>query len=71
MDEVPVLLSDLQQIRDSLHAAHMQSQTRDLQEQYQKLSNRQQWSALTKHLEQSLTKVEAFIKEAEDDDGTS
>lgn len=66
-EEVLVSVSDLSMILGALHAAHMQSQARDLAEQYRKLSNRQQWSALTKELESSVALVDSYLKEL---DGT-
>lgn len=62
-----VSLDDLEIIRAALNSAHMYSMATDLTEQYRKLSNRQQYSAMTKALEGSLARVEAYIN-AEDED---
>lgn len=61
VEEVLVLASDLEIIRSALNVAHMFSMSQDLSDQYRKLSNRQQYSAMTKTLESSLSKVEAYL----------
>lgn len=70
-DEVPVLLSDLENLRTLLTSAHGQSQASDIFESYRKLSNRFQWSAMTKTLEAEIAKVEAYIASAEEDEDES
>lgn len=71
-DDIPVLIMDLEVIRSALNVAHMQSMSQDLSDQYRKLSNRQQYSAMTKALEGSLAKVDAYLeaayKEPEEED---
>lgn len=72
-DDIPVLIMDLEVIRSALNVAHMQSMSQDLSDQYRKLSNRQQYSAMTKALEGSLDKVDAYLaayeaQQEEDDD---
>lgn len=64
-----VSVAELESIQSALHAAYMQSQARDIYDQYQKLSNRQQWSALTKHLEAALDTVDALLEEIADGEG--
>lgn len=65
---VQVQLDDLEVVRAALNSAHMFSMATDLAEQYRKLSNRQQYSAMTKALEGSLAKVEAYIELAQEED---
>ena len=60
-DDIPVLVMDLEVIRSALNVAHMQSMSQDLSDQYRKLSNRQQYSAMTKALEGSLAKIDAYL----------
>lgn len=72
-DDIPVLVMDLEVIRSALNVAHMQSMSQDLSDQYRKLSNRQQYSAMTKALEGSLAKIDAYLaayeeSQEEDDD---
>lgn len=68
VEEVLVLASDLEIIRSALNVAHMFSMSQDLSDQYRKLSNRQQYSAMTKTLESSLGKVEAYLALLEQQD---
>lgn len=63
-----VSLEDLEVIRAALNSAHMCSMANDLADQYRKLSNRQQYSAMTKALEGSLLTVEAYINEEDEED---
>lgn len=70
MDEVPVLLSDLENLKATLTAAQQQNEAWDIFDSYRKLNNRFQWSALTRQLNESVTKIEAYIESAqEEDDG--
>lgn len=69
-----VLVEDLQAVAAALNAAHMSSMAEDLVAQYRKLSNRQQYSPITRILERSLTLVETYIagtleEEGEEEDG--
>lgn len=66
--EVTVLLSDLEVIRAALNSAYHKGVAEDLSEQYRKLSNRQQYSALTKALEGTLSTVDTYIEAAQEDD---
>jgi hypothetical protein len=68
MDEVSVLLSDLESLKETLNAAYMRNQADDLSEQYRKLSNRLQYSALTKQLEMAIGRVQALIDSAEEEE---
>lgn len=67
-DDIPVLVMDLEIIRSALNVAHMQSMSQDLSDQYRKLSNRQQYSAMTKALEGSLAKVDAYLSQLDEDE---
>jgi len=60
--QVTVLLSDLEVIRAALASAYYQNETLDLTDQYRKLSNRPQPSAMTKALQGAIGKVENYIK---------
>lgn len=60
-DDIQVLVTDLEVIRAALNISHMQSVSQDLSDQYRKLSNRQQYSAMTKALEGSLIKADAYL----------
>lgn len=58
-----VLVSDLEVIRAALNSAYHKTLAEDLAEQYRKLSNRQQYSALTKSLEGTLALVEGYLSD--------
>jgi hypothetical protein len=60
--EVAVALSHLEVIRAALNSAYHKGMAEDLADQYRKLSNRQQYSALTKSLEGTLAMVEDYIE---------
>lgn len=64
MDEASVLLSDLEEIKASLSAAHKQNEAWDIFDSYRKLNNRFQWSAMTRSLENCINKVTAYIDSA-------
>lgn len=61
-----VSLEDMEIFRAAVNSAYMQSMAHDLCEQYRKLSNRQQYSALTKALERTLLGMEAYIQTHEE-----
>lgn len=71
MDETPVLVSDLESLRATLNAAHKQNEAWDIYDSYRKLANRFQWSAQTRQLADAITKVDAYIEAAKEDDETS
>ena len=67
-DEVPVLVSDLENLKALLTSVHGKEQAHDLSESYRKLSARFQWSALTRALEGELGKLEAYIASADEEE---
>lgn len=66
--DVPVLLTDLELLRATLNSALNQNVVLDLAEQYRKLSNRPQSSPMTKAIQGSIEKVEAYINSIEEDE---
>lgn len=60
--QVTILLSDLEVIRAALASAYYQNETLDLADQYRRLNNRPQPSAMTKALQGAIGKVENYIK---------
>ncbi len=66
-DEVSVLVSDLENLKTLLTSTHGQSQANDIFESYRKLSNRFQWSAMTRALETEIGKLDAYIASAEEE----
>lgn len=72
--QIALLVDDLEAIRAALNSAHMCAMAEDLASQYRKLSNRQQYSPLTRVLGKSLAMVEGYINDEvteEDEDGVS
>lgn len=67
-DEVPVLVDDLNTIRESLNAAYYKSMSEDLVDTYRTLNRRQSIAPLTKDLERTIQKVDAYLEEAKGDD---
>lgn len=70
-DEVSVLVSDLEEIKATLNATHKQNESWDIFDNYRKLNNRFQWSAMTRTISTTMTKVDAYIEEAQEDDSDS
>jgi len=62
LQQVSVLVSDLEVIRAALTSAYYQNETLDMVDQYRKLNNRPQPSAMTKALQGAVGKVENYIQ---------
>lgn len=67
MDEVTVLVSDLENLRAALNAAHKQNEAWDIFDSYRKLNARFQWSAQTRQLDDAIHKVTAYIETANEE----
>lgn len=67
-DEVSVLVSDLEDIRSILLTDEARSEAWDLFVGYPRMTGKLQYSPLTKALGAMAAKVDAYLKEAEDDD---
>ena len=61
LQQVSVLVTDLEIMRAALTSAYYQNETLDMVEQYRKLNNRPQPSAMTKALQGAVGKVENYI----------
>lgn len=68
MDETPVLLTDLVLMRDVLNTLYNAHSAQDLVDQYRKLDNRNRRSPLTNAIDGVLSKVEAYIKAATEEE---
>lgn len=66
--EVPVLVSDLENLKTLLDSVYGQSQASDIVDSYRKLNNRFQWSAMTRALEAEIARIEAYIASADEGD---
>ena len=64
-----VLLSDLELLRGLLVTLHNQHEAQDIVDQYRRLDNRGRRSPLTNAIYDGLTKVEAYIASAEQEEG--
>jgi 23S rRNA U2552 (ribose-2'-O)-methylase RlmE/FtsJ len=60
-DAIEVTATDLEVIRAALNSAHLQNVVLDMAEQYRKLSNRDQSSAMTKALQRAQYLVEEYL----------
>ena len=67
-DEISVLLSDLQRIRQTVNAAFHQNEAWDIFDNYRKLNSRPQWSAQTRQLKATIDKLDELIESAKEED---
>lgn len=66
LKEIPVLVSDLENLLGILDSAYSHQQVLDLAEAYRKLNQRAAASAMTKALEEARDKVKAYVEAAKD-----
>ncbi len=67
LDEVPVLVADLESMRNALANAEALSTTLDLQRQLQALSGRPEFSRLTREFNRMKEKAEVYINSQPDE----
>lgn len=69
MDEISVLLTDMQAMKEALETAYHKSTAEDILAGYSKLNQRVSYSPLTKLLESAVIKANACLAAAEKEDG--
>lgn len=65
IDEVPVLVTDMQAMKEALETAYHKSTAEDILAGYSKLNQRISYSPLTKLLEAAVIKANAYLTAAE------
>lgn len=68
-DSVVVLVDDLHTLKMTLTSAYNEHEARDLADNYRKLNNRVQLSAMTRSLGEMIATVDSWIEEAQQEDG--